>query len=202
MNKSIKSLLIPYYKSKPSKKKYLYGLGVLDFLKSADKELSKVFGTNLFKNVGKKAFKLAMNEYREKFCDGKARPLYDGEMHVLCSSYTGPFTVLNDKTRNYPPYNGIDDCSRTHDLDYESIGKSKMSKEEKAIAVRKADEKVLDCYDKHRDEEPYYSLAKLGISGKLTAEKILSAIRGKPSSFYGGRKKKIKSKNKKNPFNF
>lgn len=185
-----REMLDLYLTAKPSKKKYLYGLGLFDYFKSIGSKLTGLLSLDLFKNVGKKAFQLAMNEYRKRFCGGKSRPLELGELHFACHNYSGPGTVINDKTRNFPPYNDIDNCSRIHDLDYDLIERSKMSKEEKALAVRKADEEAISCYDRYPNQDGY-SASKLGISGKLTAEKILSEIKGKPSSFYGGCMRKI-----------
>lgn len=184
-----REMLDLYLTARPSKKKFLYGLGLFDYFKSIGSKLTSLLSADLFKNVGKKAFQLAMNEYRKRFCGGKSRPLELGELHFGCHNWSGPGTVINDSTRNFKPYNDIDNCSKTHDLDYEKIGKSNMNKEEKALAVRKADEDAIACYDRYRDENGYLA-AKLGIQGKLTAEKILSEIKGKPSVFYGGKRKK------------
>lgn len=140
----------------------------------------------------KQAYQKYMNSYRKNFCGMKSRPLELGELHYGCHNFSGPGTVLNYATRNFPPYNNIDKCSKIHDLDYERIGKSRMNREEKALAVRKADDDAINCYDRHKNEDGYFA-SRLGISGKLTAEKLLSQIKGKPSIFYGaGKKKRIK----------
>jgi hypothetical protein len=39
-------------------------------------------------------------------------------------------------------------------------------------------------------EEPYRSLGLAGISGKFSIEQLLSALRGKPITVYGGRKRR------------
>jgi hypothetical protein len=180
-----REMLNLYLNAKPSKKKYLYGLGLFDYFKSIGSKLTSLLSTDLFKNIGKKAFQLAMNEYRKRFCGGRSRPLELGELHYGCHNYSGPGTVLNDKTRDFKAYNDIDNCSRLHDIVYDRLEKSKMSKEKKALEIRKADEEALSCYNKYPNEDGF-KLARLGIQGKLTAEKILSEIKGKPTTFYGG----------------
>jgi len=136
-------------------------------------------------NSGKKLFKPTANLYRATMCQGKSRPLLDGELHFGCHNFTGPNTVLNDQTRNVIPYNNIDNCSKKHDLEYERIKNSNMSKEEKATAVQKADKDAIDCYDKFPNQNGYLP-AKLGIKGKLTVDELLSYLLGKPTALYGG----------------
>jgi len=155
-----------------SMEKMRIGGGLFDRLKS-------------FLSNAKKLFKPAANLYRGTMCDGKARSLEDGEYHWKCHNFTGPGTVLTDKTRNVKPYNDIDNCSKIHDLEYERINNSKMSKEEKSLAVQKADQDAIDCYDKYPSEDGYLP-AKAGIKGKLSVDQLLSSVLGKPSTVYGG----------------
>ena len=155
-----------------SMKKMRIGGGIFDRLKN--------YLTN-----AKKLFNPVANLYRATMCDGKARSLENGEYHWKCHNFTGPGTILNDRTRNFDPYNDIDNCSKTHDLEYERINNSKMSKEEKAIAVQQADKDAIDCYDKYPSEDGYLP-AKSGIQGKLSVDQLLSSVLGKPSTVYGG----------------
>jgi hypothetical protein len=139
--------------------------------------------------IAKKVYKTLVN----KFIDAKdpehkrSRRLYEGELHVPLHNFTGPGTRMDlPEVRNFPPYNDIDACSKEHDLEYEKIKKMKgISKEEKAKLIKGADRKAIECYDKHKDEYGY-SLAKAGISGKMSVENLLSIIKGKESVLYGG----------------
>lgn len=113
----------------------------------------------------KKAYQVAGNAYRKRFCDGKARPLEYGEIHPLCANYEGPGTRI-DLYPNYPPYNNVDNAARTHDLVYsKNQGNPEM--------IRKADEDFIKAIEPYGNEQPYYSLGKLGIEGKMKAENIL-----------------------------
>ncbi len=136
-------------------------------------------------SLASKLYKLAANEYRKRNCNGKARPLLDGELHLLCSNFSGPGTRIDlPYVRNYEPYNEIDKCSRTHDFNYEDIKRLK-DPAERALEVQKADQKAIDCYDKHKDEGIYQILAKAAIKGKLTIDKLISLLTGKPFTTYG-----------------
>ena len=117
-----------------------------------------------------KVFQTAANVYRKKACDGKARPLYAGELHVGCHNYTGKGTRIDLKdVLNFKPYNNIDACSRTHDIDYYQA--KDLSGDQKKFAIRKADDKVLDCYDKFPNDSGY-TIAKAGIAAKVKIENV------------------------------
>ena len=110
-------------------------------------------------SLATKIFKNVSNAYRKRFCDNRARPLYDGEIHVNCANWEGPGTRIDlPEVRNYPPYNNVDACARTHDLDYEQAGKNLAQKES---MIRSADIKFNNCIDKFPNEHPYYELGKL-----------------------------------------
>ena len=136
-------------------------------------------------STAKKIFKPTANLYRATMCQGKSRPLMDGELHFGCHNFTGPGTILNNQTKNVIPYNNIDNCSKKHDLEFERIKNSNMSKEERAMAVQRADKEAIDCYNKFPNQNGYLP-AKLGIQGKLTVDELLSYLLGKPTALYGG----------------
>ena len=124
------------------------------------------------------------NAYRKVACGGKARMLLAGEKHLGCHNFTGPGTRIDlAEVQNYKPYNGIDNCSRTHDLDYYNARHLKGA--DRALAVKKADEVAVACYDRNKNDSGY-TAARAGISGKLMVENAYSAIKGKPSVLYGG----------------
>ncbi len=129
-----------------------------------------------------KGYKLLANAYRKVACNGKARPLEDGELHPLCANYEGPGTRI-DLHPDTPPYNNIDNCARIHDFEYADI-KKEPDLNKRARMVQEADRKAVDCFDKFKDEQPYYSLGKLGLSGKLSVDKLLAAI-GQKKKIYG-----------------
>jgi len=143
------------------------------------------------------SFKFVSNQYRKRACGGKSRPLLDGEKHIGCHNFSGPGTRIDlPEVRNFKPYNGIDACSKQHDLDYSAT--SQLSGESKKRAIRAADIKVLECYDKHKSDSGY-SLAKAGISGKMLAEKYVPNVVEKVAGpeYTGGKKKpKAKTSNK------
>ena len=137
-----------------------------------------------FLTSSKKNFKNVANFYRRLFCSGKSRPLEDNELHWGCHNFSGPGTILNDRTRNFKPYNDIDNCSKIHDLEYENI-KNEKDEKKRALMIQEADKKAIQCYDNYKDEDGYLP-AKLGISGKLSLDQLLSKVLGKPTSLYGG----------------
>lgn len=141
-------------------------------------------GKGFIGNFTKKAYKEIVNYYRKYYCDGKARPLELGEIHPLCANYEGPGTRI-DLYPNTVPYNNIDNCARIHDFDYEEIKKEK-DPNKRALMVQQADQKAIDCFDKYKNEEPYYTLGRLGLTGKLTIDKLLSALKQKPYTTYSG----------------
>lgn len=138
--------------------------------------------------IGTKVFKTLSDSYRRNFCNGKARPLYDGEYHIPCHNFSGPGTILNEYTLSYPPYNNIDNCSRTHDIAYDEAFKENDETKRKQM-IREADIKALECYDKFKNEQGY-NLAKLGILGKVKAEQYLPS--GITSKIFGKWKGGIK----------
>lgn len=176
-----------YFKQRPCKRKYLLGMGIVDTFKDLASSLVDNVAVDLVKAVGKKTFQLAANEYRKRYCNSPTRDLLYGEFHPYCENYTGPGTRIDiSNVRNYPPHDGIDSCSRQHDIEYDNIGKSNLSKQEKARKIQEADRKAISCYEQYPNEKPY-RLAKLGLKGKLGAEQLLSSLKGEPSTFYGGR---------------
>jgi hypothetical protein len=118
-----------------------------------------------FLNPFKRGYQLLENQYRKKNCNGKSRPLEYGELHPLCANYEGPGTRI-DLYPNYPPYNKVDNAARTHDLMYSN---SKGNPEK----IREADEEFIKNIEGFSNEEPYYSLGKIGIEGKIKSEDIL-----------------------------
>src|SRR6478736_4727110 len=127
------------------------------------------------KDLALSAFKNTSNFFRKKFCSGKARPLYQGEIHPQCQNFTGPGTRIDlPDVLNYTPYNNIEACSKVYDLEYNEIDKIKDPKE-KMKQVRFADEKVLKCYDKYPKEQAH-NLAKFFISNKVNLENISPSI--------------------------
>ena len=135
----------------------------------------------------KDIFMKLANAYRKRFCKGKARPLFKGEIHPLCSNFSGPGTRIElPEVRNYEPYGPIDACSKQHDIDYENALKPKNAGNREKM-LREADKIVLNCYDKHKEDEPYYSLAKAGIGSKVLAEDMLPELIGRyiTGSYYG-----------------
>ncbi len=149
-------------------------------------------GKGILGNLTKKAYQKLVNEYRKRYCNGKARQLEFGEIHPLCANYEGPGTRI-DLHPKTPPFNNIDNCSRIHDLKYEDIKKEK-DLIKKALMIQKADQEAIDCFNQYPNEEPYYTLGKLGLTGKLTLDKIVSALKGKPQTIYGGKKKYKKNR--------
>lgn len=137
-----------------------------------------------FLYLPKKAFQLAANAYRKRFCNGKARPLEYNEISYGCHSFTGPGTRI-DKYRDYPPYNNIDACSRLHDIAYSEADKEK-DKKKKADIIRKADIEAIKCYDKYPNENGYLA-AKLGINGKMKLEDVFPIVLRSIAPNYSGR---------------
>jgi hypothetical protein len=87
---------------------------------------------------------------------------------------------------DFEPYDPVDACSKIHDLDYQRA-KQEPDPEKRALLIREADERAVKCYDKFKDVQPIQSIARAGIHGKLTVEKLISALKGKPTVLYGGR---------------
>ncbi len=129
-------------------------------------------------------YQTAANVYRKLACNGKARPLYDGEYHYGCHNFTGPGTRIDlPQVMNYKPYNDIDACSRQHDIDYMAASKDPANKEQ---LIRQADKKVVDCYNKFPKENGY-GIAKLGINAKMSVENALPLLVKSVAPNYFGR---------------
>lgn len=159
----IKKNINPPVRYLPNKRKYSYLIrSPLDMPNNPYvSSLDETHGEGLYQNI--------MNVYRRSFCQGKARPLLEGEIHPLCANFEGPGTRIDlDYVRNYKPYNKVDTCARTHDLDYYST--KNMTKSEKEKAIREADNKFIKCVEPFRNEEPYYSIGLVGIAGKNLIE--------------------------------
>ena len=138
------------------------------------------------KNIGSKGNLYLHNKYRATDCDGKSRPLVEGEYHYGCHNYTGPGTRM-DLYPDYKPFNNIDNCSRMHDLAYYNIGKDlnsgKISKTDAAKLVHQADIDAINCYNQFPNEDGYQA-AVTGISSKYIGEQIYSEYKGEPSVLY------------------
>lgn len=127
-----------------------------------------------FKSLGKTIFMKTANAYRRNYCNGKSRPLYKGEFHLGCHNFTGPGTRVDlESVRNYPPYNAIDACSRTHDLDYMKAVEEPDAERKKLIV--EADKRVIKCYDQHPNDSGY-TIAKTGINSKMKLDKVLPKV--------------------------
>ena len=142
-------------------------------------------------SVAKKLYMKAVNAYIDKIdpTHKRSRRLYEGEFHIPLHNFSGPGTRIDLKeVRDFPPYNEVDACSKTHDLDYVDIKDRKtkgiITKEQASKEIMDADRKAIECYDKHPSDWGY-SAAKAGIRGKLGIESLYSFLKGKPSTFYG-----------------
>lgn len=135
------------------------------------------------------------NKYRKKYCNNKSRPLLKGEIHPLCANFEGPGTRIDlPEVRNYPPYNDVDAAARQHDIDYyeASLLTNQLEKEHK---IREADNKFLKRIEPFKNEEPYYSIGKLGIQGKVAAENLLPKfVKYIAPSYFGSGIKKFTNK--------
>jgi hypothetical protein len=136
--------------------------------------------------LAKKGFQVASNLYRKKFCKGRARPLEMGELHdsFACANFTGPGSRVDlEKVRNYKPFNDIDACSRTHDLDY--MAASELPDEDRRKAVRDADIRAIECYNKYPNQLGY-TAANMGINGKMRFEDVLPFVAKRMTGKYYG----------------
>jgi hypothetical protein len=144
------------------------------------------------KKLGKKAFQSISNAYRraylKKHPDANVRMLDEGEFHYGLHNYTGPGTSLSGKNRDTKPFNHIDNASRIHDIDYETASNI-LDKDERARAIHEADRKAIAEYNKYKNENGYLP-SVAGIGGKYLLEQALSKIRGKPTTLYGGKKRR------------
>ena len=127
-----------------------------------------------------KIFQYTSNAQRfvSKNIKGNKQPiryLEEGEIHLPNHNFTGPGTRIDlPAVRNFAPYNGIDDCSKTHDIEFNEIFKMPLGKE-RSEKIRQADLKVLECYNKYPDVDGY-RLAKLGINSKIKLEDLSPSI--------------------------
>lgn len=125
----------------------------------------------------KRALAGVLNTGRWMFCNGRARQLQPGEYHYGCHNFTGPGTAIaQPSVAAFAPYNGIDTCSRQHDLDYAQAHGN-------ATAIHQADSRALTCYNQYKTHSGYLP-AFLGIGAKHAAERLASAVRGRPITFY------------------
>ncbi len=136
--------------------------------------IKSLSGNGIKKDIALYTYKTLMNLYRNRYCDGKARPLESGEIHPLCANYEGPGTKIN-KYSDYPPFNDIDNIARTHDLEYALAGR-KSDRNEKEKLIREADDKFLQDIEQYKNEEPYYSMGKKGIESKNALENKMPYI--------------------------
>lgn len=140
--------------------------------------LERMEGTGIYRDLA--------NAYRAKICGTASRPLYDGEIHPLCANFEGPGTKIQlENVRMMKPYNNIDACAKVHDLAYNKAFHM-TDRRAREKAVRLADEEVLKCFDKYKNEEPYYSIGKAGIKSKMLLENYASPIaRSVTGNYYG-----------------
>lgn len=141
-------------------------------------------GIDLFYPL-KLIYQKTANSFRDKNCDKKkTRKLLPGEIHPLCANFEGPGTRIDlPEVRNFEPYNGVDSCAKTHDIDYYDASKI-ADKVAKSKMIRIADEKFNNCIESYKNEGLYYKLAK-GIALKNSIE---DSIIGKfviPDGYYG-----------------
>ena len=148
------------------------------------------------KSLGKKFFRKVANAYRsrnkEKLPDGrpKVRPLLPGEYHYLHGNFIGPGTRVDlPEIRDYPAFNDVDNCARTHDLDY--MHAIELPEGERQQAIIEADKKAIQCFAKYPDQEGS-KVGQMGLNSKMKLGNVLpivsNAIFGKISS--GDTKKK------------
>lgn len=153
------------------------------------------------------AFRRVANAYRQfasrgadstsDFGFGRPRPLLDGEYHVGLANFEGPGTRIDlPEVREAKPVNWEDAAAKKHDLAYynaaEQRRRGQITAEEAARRVHRADDDFIQELDEIRSSgratEPYNSLGRAGIETKGRIDQILSSIRGRPSTVYGGSK--------------
>lgn len=162
---------------KGKKKKYRAKYGNINFRNYKIPIKKKLTGASIIGAIGKKV----ANTYRRINCNGKARDLYEGELHYGCHNFTGPGTRMDlPEVRNFAPYNNIDACSRQHDIEYGNAGTGS----DRPKKIREADERAIKCYDQYPDENGYLP-ARLGISGKMVAENYIPGIKNITGKYYG-----------------
>ena len=167
------------------------GEDALQYLIDNKEEIAK----KAYENRGK-IFQYTSNAQRfvSKNIKRNPRPiryLKQGEIHAMNHNFTGPGTRIDlEEVRNFQPYNGIDACSKVHDIEFSEIFKMPLG-QERSEKIRQADRKVLECYDKHPNDSGYI-LAKLGINSKIGLEDLAPSIFDKIiGEDYRGVKKEI-----------
>lgn len=154
------------------------GEDALQFLRDNEDEIKKA-GKFLYDNRAK-VFQGVSNAQRfvEKNLKGNPRPirfLQEGEVHLGLHNYTGPGTRVDQAAvRNFKPYNEIDACSRTHDLQFDKIFKMPLGRE-RSEQIRAADREALACYERHKGADGY-RLASAGINTKISLEDLSPTI--------------------------
>lgn len=159
-------------------------------LKGRKKHLKKLVKGGIdFAYPVKKAFQLLSNQYRKRFCNGKARPLEVGEIHPLCANFMGPGTRIDlEKVKDYPAYNEADECAKEHDLLYLEAQNEK-DPTKKANIIREADDKIIECLKKVIGNAPYKQIGMAGIESKMKLEDLIPQLISMIAPDYFGKKK-------------
>jgi hypothetical protein len=151
------------------------GADAFEFLKDNKEDIAK----KAYENRAK-IFQTISNAQRFVSKNIKKNPnpiryLKENEIHVMNHNFTGPGTRIDlPEVRNHAPYNGIDACSKIHDIKFNEIFKMPLGKE-RSEKIREADRKVLECYDKYPNDSGY-RLAKLGINSKIRLEDLSPSL--------------------------
>jgi hypothetical protein len=155
-----------------------YGTGIgqesLEWIKEFPYIAGKVYTDPkfVFKNISN------AQRYVSKEVIGDNRPiryLKEGEIHLPNHNFTGPGTRIDDPdVRGFQPYNGVDACSKQHDIEFNDIFKMPLGPERQK-KIREADTKVLECYDNHPNDAGY-TMAKTGLNSKINLEDISPMI--------------------------
>lgn len=151
------------------------GEDALQYLVDNPEKVAKV----AYENRGK-IFQYTSNAQRfvSKNITKNPRPiryLKEGEIHAMNHNFTGPGTRIDlPEVRNFKPYNGIDACSKVHDIEFNEIFKLPLGRE-RSEKIRQADRKALECYSKYKNQSGY-TLASGGINSKIKLENLSPAI--------------------------
>jgi hypothetical protein len=140
-------------------------------------------GFDLFYPV-KELYKSSNNTYRNNFCNGKSRPLFNGELHPLCANFEGPGTRIDlDSVKNTEPFNGVDSCAKTHDI-YYLDSQFINDKDAKERFIRQADNEFKHCAESYKSDGIYYTLSKgIGVKNAIEDSPIGKHII--PTNYYG-----------------
>ena len=149
-------------------------------------------GSGFLSDIAKTTFKLLANSYRSRYCDGKARPLQFGELHLPCHNFTGPGTnIRSSAVRNMKPYNNIDAQAKKHDIAYYNAS-FMTNRDAIRQAIKKADQDFIKNIEPYKSESGY-KMGKAGIEGKMQLTKLMprlaTFILGK--NLTGGKYKKV-----------